>query len=249
MPPDTRAFAVLAVLTVPLAAGCARGTSSQRASQAPMPPSSTAAAPSTAAPTQSEVITPIPGHPPVTASGVVASVDPAAGIVTFRDGRTVKLTDTSKVLQPVDPRAVRPGEVVVVRDALPMAVQTASAPAATARRQKMATVASVDQANGLVHTLDGDIVRVTPATKMHMGTAGQAIVLTDLRPGDELMIVMLDEPSPGSRTPGTMSSPGTAGARSTTGGVAPAEPSALPRASAGVPRDASELMVFRRQAP
>ena len=243
MPPYTRAFAVLAVLTVPLAVGCARGTSSQLANQAPRPPSSTAA------PTQSEVVTPIPAHPPVTTSGVVASVDPAAGIVTFRDGRKVKLTDTSKVLQPVDPRAVRPGEVVVVRDALPMAVPAASVPGATARRQKMATVASVDQANGLVHTLDGDIVRVTPATKMHMGTAGQAIVLTDLRPGDELMIIMVDEPSPVSRTPGTMSSPGTAGARSTTGGVAPAEPSALPRASAGVPRDASQLMVFRRQAP
>jgi hypothetical protein len=242
MPPCTRAFAVLAVLTIPLAVGCARGTSSQRANQAPRPPSSTAA------PTQSEVVTPIPAHPPVTTSGVVASVDPAAGIVAFRDGRRMKLTDTSKVLQPVDPRAVRPGEAVVVRDALPMAMQTASAPAAAARRQKMATVASVDHANGLVHTMDGDVVRVTPDTKMHTGTTGPAMVLTDLRPGDELIIVMIDEPAPVTSAPSGAGTSTTSGTRATTGGVATA-PSALPRAAAGVPRTASELMVFRRQAP
>src|SRR5262245_66650823 len=35
---------------------------------------------------------PIAGHPPITASGVVKSFDPATGILRFEDGRLVKLT-------------------------------------------------------------------------------------------------------------------------------------------------------------
>jgi hypothetical protein len=77
--------------------------------------------------------------------------------------------------------------------------------------------------------MDGTAIPVTPSTQMHMGTAGKAIVLADLRPGDELVIVMVDAGS----TPMTMHD-------ATTG------PSALPReATSETPSEAGGLMVFR----
>lgn len=83
---------------------------------------------------------------------------------------------------------------------------------------------------------------------------GKTIVLTDLQPGDELVIVLADEGSmPTTRSDatspaGTSAPPGTSPppAAST-----PGAPSALPRTAASAPpADASELMVFREvQAP
>jgi len=226
--------------TLPLAAGCAHGARGQQVSQAPPTPVAPAdgamrtPAPPTAAAMPSPP--PIPGHPPVTTSGVVASYDPATDVVTFKDGRIMKLTDQSTVLQPVDRRAVRPGEPVVVRNALPVGVQSAKASTkATGKRQRMATVASVDQQKRLISMTDGSTVHVQENIPMHMGTDGAAVLLTDLRPGDELLIVIADAP---------------AAAAGTTA------PSALPRAAADPagtptpPDEASELMVFRnREAP
>jgi len=183
-----------------------------------------------------EGIAPIPGHPPVTMSGVVKSVDPVLEMITFQDGRTVKLSRQSKVLQPVDIRTVRPGAQVVVRDALPAGVWSkslggspdAASAAASGKRQRMATVASIDEPNQTVQLTDGTAVRVTPSTEMHLGTAGAALVLADLRPGDELVIVIADDASTPAGTDAT------------------AAPSALPRPPASTsPRMASEVMVFR----
>lgn len=213
MPHVSRLLATLLV-AVTIIVGCARE------SQTPPPPPSAAAPP----------VAPIPGHPPVTTSGVVASFDPANGVITFEDGRMVKLMERTKMLQPIETRAVRPGEPVIVRNALPVGLKSAAAASPSgAREQRMATIAAVDEPNQMVKLTDGTVVRVTPSTKMHMGTAGAPLVLTQLRPGDELVIVMA-EPGP----------------------VASGQsPSALPReATATAPRDASEVMVFRQpQAP
>jgi hypothetical protein len=127
----------------------------------------------------------------------------------------------------------------------------------------MGTVASVDQQNQTVRLTDGSSVRVSPSTKMRMGAEGATIVLTDLKPGDELIIVLMDAPptasgsgSPSTAAPSTSAGQASPGASSTTGtGTrATADPSALPRAavtgSPSDPSDASELMVFREvQAP
>jgi hypothetical protein len=240
---------VLVVLLMPalIAVGCSRTTRGEQVSQQPSPPPATASTP-----TASVEATPIPGHPPITTTGVVAKVDPAAGVLVFQDGRMVKLTEQSKVLVPVDVSAVRPSTPVVVRNAMPVAVKSAKAPM-SATRQKMGTVAAVDQQDQLVRLTDGSAVRVSPSTNMHMGTEGKTIVLTELRPGDELVIVMAEAPPSASGTPsaaGAQPAPGAApgGARST------ADPSALPRTgltqAPSDPSDAVELMVFREtQAP
>ena len=87
------------IVALVLAAGCSHASQSTYTSSAPAP---------------SAAITPIPGHPPVTETGVVATVDPTTGVLTFQDGRTVQLTPQSRVLtatllQPLDPAAIRPG--------------------------------------------------------------------------------------------------------------------------------------------
>jgi hypothetical protein len=198
--------------------------------------------------TEEAGLNPIPGHPPVTVSGIVASLDPATGVLMFKDGRTVRLTDHSKILQPADPRSVRPGELVVVRDALPIGVRTASTGPRAGKRQRMATVASVDQPNQLVQLTDGSSLRVTPSTNVHMGTGGEVVLLSDLRSGDELVIIVAED------TPAMSGTTGTGSTGTTTGRDATGSPSALPRpgvASPGstVPTEPAELMVFRRQAP
>ena len=72
---------------------------------------------------------------------------------------------------------------------------------------------------------------------MQRGTDGPAMVLTDLRPGDELLIVMVDDGKV-SAAPSASAAP-----------AAPGAPSALPRqATAGGPtEEANELMVFRNE--
>ena len=226
MPHHTRARTVLlatptVVGILALTASCAHSARGERIAAAAPAPATTAASP-------------ITGHPPVTTSGVVARYDPSTDVVTFKDGRVMKLTDRSIMLQPVERRAVRPGEAVIVRDALPVGVQ---APKVSMRgkRQRMATVASVDEPNRLVRLTDGTAVHVTDNTNMRMGTEGATVVLTELRPGDELLIVVADVPAP------------SAGATA---------PNALPRAAigpsstaapGGPPEEASELMVFRSQ--
>ena len=262
MQQHSRAVAVVSMsVALALAVGCSRASRGQRVSETAPPPPPVASSSTTAQAATPIPATPIPGHPPVSTSGVVAGFDPSTGVLIFEDGRMVKVTEQSKVLKPVETRAVRPGEQVIVRNALPVGVRSAASAtgsgASTSRsgkRQKMGTVGRVDQQNQVVWLMDGSGVRVSPSTQMHMGTAGKTIVLTDLQPGDELVIVLADEGSmPTTRSDatspaGTSAPPGTSPppAAST-----PGAPSALPRTAASAPpADASELMVFREvQAP
>jgi hypothetical protein len=247
MQQQTRAVAGFLAAVV-LVAGCSRVAREPRVSEAQTPPPATAA---------STTVAPLPGHLPVTTSGVVAKFDSANGVMVFQDGRTVKLTDQSQIVaaktqQPIDPRAVRPGDRVVVQNALPFGLSSV----AKGKRQRATTVASVDQQNQLVRMTDGSTVRVTPSTRMTMGPGGKTIVLTDLRPGDELIIVMEE------MAPAVSSSSATTGSSSTTGtqtsmNTAPTttgSPSELPRnvitGAPSDPSDASELILFREaQSP
>lgn len=213
----TRALAAMLV-TLTLFAGCTGSTGDRRMSSAPAE--------------ASPVLTPLPGHPPITASGVVANYTAEAGLLTFQDGRVVRLTNVSTISGRGDPRALRTGEQVVVDKVLPVGVMlgpslpTAPDPAQMSvhrERQRMATVVEVNEASRLVRLSDGTLVRVTPATKMHLGATGRTVVLTDMQPGDELFIVLVD------------------------GGTMEGEsPSALPRQSTTPrPTDAQEIMIFR----
>ena len=129
---------------------------------------------------------------------------------------------------------------VIVRDALPVGVQSASttpgsatARASDSKRYRIGTVARVDQQNEHVWLTDGTALRARPSTQMRMGTAGKTIMLAELRPGDELVIVMEKDGATPPKPDGA------------TGG------SALPReVASATPAEASELMVFRdAQAP
>src|SRR5262247_3859331 len=93
----------------------------QRVSAADEPPPG---APAPGAPT--EGLAPIPGHPPVTMSGRLKSVDTQLGAITFEDGRTAMLSRDSEVLVPSSIDRVQPGIPIVVRNALPVAVWSPS---------------------------------------------------------------------------------------------------------------------------
>ena len=73
-----RALGIL-TMSLALAAGCSSTSKSQRASQAPAPPPAVTTAPPARAPSTPVGLNPIPGHPPVTVSGIAASLDPATG--------------------------------------------------------------------------------------------------------------------------------------------------------------------------
>jgi hypothetical protein len=170
----------------------------------------------------------------VTETGVVATFDPATRFLAFQDGRAVKLTRQSQLLQPrvlrpLDPVAIRPGDHVVVQNALPIGMRTGSS---AGKRQHVSTVAAVNQQRQTVQLTDGSVIRVTPSTNMHEGMEGGVLVLTDLRPGDEVIIVMPTVSTPTTRSPTTGSQPSAAPQTVITG--SPSEPS-----------DVNEIMVFR----
>ena len=178
-----------------------------------------------ASPAPATVSTP-PGHPPIDASGTVASIDRSNGIITLQDGRMLKTTDETIVWQPSRIDMLQPGAAVFLRHAQPV---FASTPGQAPAGMRMGTVLGVDPANALVRLDDGTLVRVAPATRLRMGS--RDLTLSELRRGDEVMI---------STRPPVVTSSGTA-------------VSALPRDAATLGTatlDASEIQIMRRvQAP
>jgi hypothetical protein len=63
----------------------------------------------------------IPSDPPMTTSGVVGRYDPDTRVLTFEDGRTVRITEATKVARAVG-GDMRPGEQVIVEVAMPVGV-------------------------------------------------------------------------------------------------------------------------------
>jgi hypothetical protein len=165
------------------------------------------------------------GHPPITASGVVASFDPSTDVLRFGDGRIVKLTGQSTVVRPAA-GAIQAGDLVVLQDVLPVGVRSGVKMLAVGKPQRMVTVTSVDELAGLVRLTDGSVLRVGGSTSLHLGAAGSSVALGELAPGDELVIVLIDAAS----VPAADDIVG-----------------ALPRQE-GEPRplDTGEVMVFRR---
>ena len=137
---------------------------------------------------ESQSPVPIAGHPPVTASGILATFDSATDILRFDDGRMVKLTGESKVVQPVA-NAIRAGDLIVLQNVLPIGVQSGVKTLAVGQPQRMGTIASVDESRGLLALTDGTLVHVTRSTNVHLGAAGSNVALTQVSPGDELIVV------------------------------------------------------------
>ena len=226
MQQSTRALVgVFAALS--LAAGCSTTeTRPQRVSQAP----GTREVPL-------GTLQPIPGHAPITASGVVEAYNQSNGHLMFKDGRVVQLTSMTTVAGQPAAQAFKRGEIVVVDNVMPVGVFTSAPTPGTAMdpalmganrpRQRMATVTTVDAPNSFVRLHDGSLVRVTPTTKMLMGASGPTIVLTDVQPGDQIVFVIVENPVAQTTEP----------------------PSALPRQTpAMTTTEASEIMIFRMPA-
>jgi hypothetical protein len=214
-----RALAVV-VLGVPLATGCVQAGwyASGYQSGAEAPPPTAVATPA---------VVPLPGHPPIAVSGVLATFDPATDMLRLEDGRLVKLTGQSKFVAPVR-EAVRPGDLVALQEVLPVAVQSGFTTLAVGKPQRLGTIAAVDEASGVLQLTDGTVVNVNRSTNVHMGAAGSNVALGQLSPGDEVAVVL------GAAAPPTPAE-GTG-----------AEPSALPRQDLSLPAvEAAEVMVFR----
>lgn len=176
-------------------------------------------------------------HPPIDAIGTVARFDQQTGIVTFKDGRMLKIAGQTTAWQQVTPGTLQPGTQVLLGNALPAGFQSASGAWPADQRMHMGTVTRVDPASAVIELDNGTVVRVSPATKMHMGS--QTTTLAQLKPGDQVVIRAKDT---------------AAGGASTTAERKPAvgdSPSALPREGfARATIEAEDIYLLRQpQAP
>lgn len=173
---------------------------------------------------RSDQVSMVPGHPPVNVTGTVAQLDAERGTVTFQDGRTVKITPQSRTWTP-SATPPRPGEQVMLRNVQPLRFG-----AAAGARHRAGTVATTDPTRREVLLTDGTLVQLGPGGRVHFD--GRQISISELRPGDEVVIAVR-EPADASQTTPPAASPG-----------------AMPRdAFARITVDASDVQVlFRHQA-
>jgi hypothetical protein len=194
------------------------------------PPASTSSAVSSTAPAVASTA------PRIDATGVVASVDPATGMITLQDGRVIRMVPGTTVWQPVAAGSVVPGASVFVRNAQavdfrPSATMPSSSTPAPqgARPFQMGTVSSVDPSSARVVLSDGTVIHMRPGSQLMFN--GRSLTISDLQPGDEVVVGVPPAPSPTSVT-----------------SAGPAV-SALPRQAVGV-IEGEYLYVLRRpQAP
>jgi hypothetical protein len=126
-------------------------------------------------------------HPPIDAVGIVASVDQQAGTVTLRDGRTLKITDQTTFWQQAGPERLRPGALVYIDDAKPVAFrEPGKADMKADGSMRMGTVASVDSEQGIITLTDGTRVRMNRAAVIRFN--GQPVAITELTPGSEIVV-------------------------------------------------------------
>jgi Cu/Ag efflux protein CusF len=169
----------------------------------------------------------VPSAVPVNATGVVTQVDARTGTITLQDGRVLRVAPGTTLWQAVSIGSVVPGAAVFVRNAEPLDFQPTTSPAA-ARPFQMGTVSGVDASNARVILSDGSVVQLRPGAQAIFN--GQSLAITELRPGDEVVIGV---PS------------------GSTVAVAPSGPaaSALPRQALGVIEVDYVYVVRRTQAP
>jgi hypothetical protein len=147
------------------------------------------------APSVTAIATPPPARPvapPVDATGVVSRVDPQTGTVVLEDGRVLQATGRTTIWQSVPLSALKPGTSVHMRNAEALDFRPGGTPTPTGTatpagtsRFSMGTVSRVDPAGKLLLS-DGTVVPLTPGTRVDMN--GQTLMITDLRPGDEVVI-------------------------------------------------------------
>jgi hypothetical protein len=83
--------------------------------------------------------------------------------------------------------SILPGAQVFVRDALPVGyVPSGSASAYPPGQYMMGTVSRVDPATNQIILSNGAVVYVSPTATLRSG--GQRVAITNLRPGDEILI-------------------------------------------------------------
>ena len=75
-----------------------------------------------------ETTTVVSPHPAIDAEGTIASVDAQAGLITFTDGRVVRVTDRTFVWLPMPLAALQPGMNVVAREVQPTVASTTTTP-------------------------------------------------------------------------------------------------------------------------
>ena len=122
----------------------------------------------------------VSNHPPVDAAGTIARIDRQAGLVTFEDGRVMKMAPGSDVWQSSQVDRLQPGMYVLIREAHPVAFQSSLGD------QRFGRVRHVDAASNTVVLYDGTVVRLNPRTKFRMGQ--ETVTITDLRPGDQVIV-------------------------------------------------------------
>src|SRR2546425_1027356 len=129
----------------------------------------------------------------VDATGTVASVDASSGTITLSDGRVLRATDRTLVYQPTTVQALKPGDRVLVRGAMPATVR--------APESRMGTVSRVDAAKRHLVLTDGSVVRVPSSASVHRGS--EHVTLGQIEPGAEVVILLAPVPS---ASPGTTAS-------------------------------------------
>jgi hypothetical protein len=131
-------------------------------------------------------------------AGTVARVDRQNGVITFQDGRAIRLSGQSVVWQAAPIDAIQPGAQIYVPNApqpaamAPQRPVVAAPPVAVAPQRPidpsvhMGTVRSVDRNNSLIRLNDGTFVKVLPTTRIH--SAGSTLTISQLRPGDQVAV-------------------------------------------------------------
>jgi hypothetical protein len=141
------------------------------------------------APPPQPIVTPAPvTTTPVNVTGTIASSDPLSQTITLQDGRVVRIGPNTMVWQQAPAiSTLQPGARVFVRDALPVAYLPAGATSPPpAGQYVMGTVARVEPATQEVVLSNGTIVHLRPGATLHGGASG--LVITQLRPGDEIVV-------------------------------------------------------------
>jgi len=156
---------------------------------------------------------PAPGFHGQTSSGTVASVDSRNRTVTFQDGRTLRLGPGARVWEASNLDDIHPGEDAMIQGG--QLAGYAHSGQTSSPRTRTGTVVRIDEARSMVLLDDGSWVHITPGTRLRLNGAD---VVTQLRPGDELIVVLAP--------PGAAAAP--PGVASPTAPGAPAA-SALPR--------------------
>ncbi|HEX6209752.1 MAG TPA: DUF5666 domain-containing protein [Methylomirabilota bacterium] len=119
------------------------------------------------------------------ASGTIARIDEANRIVTFQDGRSVKLAPGTRIWEASDLDDIHTGERVMIEGGQLAAYGPVGD--LSSERTRMGRVIEVDRDRSMALLEDGTWIGVTPTTRMRVD--GRDMV-TQLQPGDEVIVVL-----------------------------------------------------------